>query len=105
MSTNEQKISERGKLLEDAKKIVCGERAEQYGDVESCFSTIGHLWTSYLGSEISARDVSNMMVLLKIARNKSGGHRDNWVDIAGYAACGAECDAWRQADKKSNDDK
>jgi hypothetical protein len=33
-----------------------------------------------------------MLALLKIARLKnSPNHRDSWVDIAGYAACGAEC--------------
>ena len=33
-----------------------------------------------------------MMALLKIARVKyNPRHADSWVDIAGYAACGAEC--------------
>ena len=33
-----------------------------------------------------------MMILLKVSRNRRLGVRDNWVDIAGYAACGAECE-------------
>ena len=34
-----------------------------------------------------------MLALLKLARIKhsEGRHRDSWVDLAGYAACGAEC--------------
>lgn len=86
-------MNEREQLLEDAKKIVCGERAEQYGDVEYCFEKIAALWTVYLEMPLYPRDVANLMILLKIARNLDIGHRDNWVDIAGYAACGAECDS------------
>ena len=34
-----------------------------------------------------------MLALLKLARIKhsDGMHKDSWVDLAGYAACGAEC--------------
>ena len=36
-------------------------------------------------------DVAAMMVLLKVARiNPEEPHPDNWIDIAGYAACGGE---------------
>jgi hypothetical protein len=32
-----------------------------------------------------------MMALLKVARIATGhGKADNWVDLAGYAACGGE---------------
>ena len=35
-----------------------------------------------------------MLALLKIARIASGhGKSDNWVDLAGYAACGGEIQA------------
>jgi len=52
----------------------------------------------YMDIAVEPRDVANMMILLKVARNNHAhpddpGHRDNWVDIAGYAACGAEVDA------------
>lgn len=85
-------MSEREQLLEDAKRIVCGERADQHGGVGDSFCNIARLWAAYLHEEIKPRDVANMMILLKIARNNQNIHRDNWIDIAGYAACGAECD-------------
>ena len=88
-------MTEREQLLDDAKKIVCGERADQYGAIEDNFKAIANLWTDYINIgmlRFTPRDVANMMILLKIARNNQGLHRDNWVDIAGYAACGAECD-------------
>ncbi|WP_454946256.1 DUF6378 domain-containing protein [Cryptobacterium curtum] len=85
--------SERKRLLQDAIKITCKDRADAYGDVEDNFGDIAELWTVYLGVNVERRDVANMMILLKVARNNNPGHRDNWVDIAGYAACGAEVDA------------
>jgi hypothetical protein len=30
---------------------------------------------------------------VKIARQAHCHKADNWIDVAGYAACGAECDA------------
>lgn len=56
---------------------------------------IADLWTAYLGPELprvlTAVDVSNMMILFKVARNTANFRKtDNWVDIAGYAACGGE---------------
>ena len=85
--------SERKHLLQDAIRTVCKDRADEYGDMESNFDDIADLWTVYLGVKVERRDVANMMILLKVARNGTPGHRDNWVDIAGYAACGAEVDA------------
>jgi len=40
---------------------------------------------------LKPHDVALMMALLKIARLKGNPiHGDSWVDLAGYAACGAE---------------
>ena len=40
---------------------------------------------------ISALDVSMMMSLLKVARIATGRPKaDNFIDLAGYAACGGE---------------
>lgn len=37
-------------------------------------------------------DVAILMALMKIARLiESPNHMDSWVDLAGYAACGARC--------------
>lgn len=73
-------------LLSDA---VMKDRAREYGSPEDSFSEIARLWSWYLGKDISALDVSIMMILLKMARCKSNpAHLDNFVDIAGYAVCG-----------------
>jgi hypothetical protein len=39
----------------------------------------------------ASTDVAVMLALLKVARIKQNpNHTDNWIDIAGYAACGGE---------------
>ena len=78
--------------LETAIECVCGDRAESYGNVEDNFKTVAALWSDYLGVDVWERDVAAMMILLKVARVKAGKKNDNWVDIAGYAACGSELD-------------
>lgn len=83
-------------ILDKAKEIVTGDRQNAYGEVEDNFGRIARLWTEYLNEgntsiELDAEDVACMMILLKIARIKSGHHKDdNWIDIAGYSACGGE---------------
>ena len=76
------------------------ERQDQYGTPEANFDTIARLWTTYLNAsiglkgidvELSGEHVAAMMILLKVARTATGsGKDDNWLDIAGYAACGGE---------------
>lgn len=81
----------RKETLETAIKCVCGERQDQYGTPENNFATIAGLWTVYLNHPVTASDVAMMMALLKIARIKTGtATADSFVDLAGYAACGAE---------------
>lgn len=78
-------------ILDTAKEIVTGARQTTYGTPEDSFSTIAGLWGSYLGINVSPSDVAMLMVLLKVARSKGdAGYADNYVDIAGYAACAGE---------------
>lgn len=81
----------RAETLEAAKKCVCGDREQDYGNPEDNFALIAALWSAYLGIDISPLDVPNMLIHVKQARSKSGHAKDdNWIDIAGYAACGCE---------------
>lgn len=83
--------SVREKTLETAKTMVMGQREQDYGSPENNFKIIADLWSDYLGHPVTPLDVSMMMILLKVARIKSGGGTgDSFVDIAGYSACGAE---------------
>ena len=82
----------REETLDNAKRIVTGRRDDEYGGPEDNFARIAALWSAYLGTDIGAEDVAIMMVLLKISRLAASYYEstDSWVDIAGYAACGAE---------------
>lgn len=67
---------------------------------EDSFGTIARLWNAYFkgktdcvvaGDLVDSVDVAAMLALLKIARIASGhAKEDNWIDLAGYAACGGE---------------
>lgn len=82
----------RKSVLDEASSIVNGARTEVYGGPEDSFNQIGTLWGAYLHRIVTATDVALMLGLMKIARLKATPtHRDSWVDMAGYAACGAEC--------------
>lgn len=79
--------------LKAAADCVCGSREEDYGSPEDNFAVIAALWTAYTGTDVAPKDVAMMMALLKIARAKAGSKPDTYVDLAGYAACGAEISA------------
>lgn len=79
--------------LKAAAECVCGSREEDYGSPEDNFAVIAGLWTAYTGTAVTPKDVAMMMALLKIARAKAGSKPDTYVDLAGYAACGAEISA------------
>jgi hypothetical protein len=81
-----------------AAKIVGGDRNRQHGDKLQNFLNIASLWSGWLelrfgvkADEVSAHDVAIMMVLMKAARTMSGTTNiDDYVDMAGYAACAGE---------------
>lgn len=89
----------RKEILDEALKCVNGDRNQQYGSPEDSFKQIAEYWTSYLkacgvfseGIKIEPKDVAAMLALLKVARIACGQPKyDNWIDLAGYAACGGE---------------
>lgn len=85
-------------ILDAAKACVCGDRERDYGSPEDSFLLIAELWTAFLSDRLGPHiilphEVAAMMALLKIARIATGhGKADNWIDLAGYAACGGELD-------------
>lgn len=82
----------REECLDEAKRNTTGKRQEDYGTPEDNFSRIAKLWSAYDGRvSFTAVDVAMMLALLKVARVKGSiAHFDNYVDLAGYAACAAE---------------
>ena len=88
-------------ILREADIIIYGDREKTYGHPSRNLGIVAKMWTAYLvGSRaittentIGAKDVAAMMVLLKTARLANNpDHRDNLVDICGYAALIERCD-------------
>ena len=86
-------MNKREEILTLANKAVNGERQQTYGSPERSFQRIAQFWTVYLHRDhipLNELDVAKMMILFKLARTGERAHLDNWVDIAGYAACAGE---------------
>ena len=94
----------RTELLEKARTTVCGDREQDYGSPENSFQRIAEFWGTYLNQQITSVDVAAMMALLKLARVAEGhAKEDNWVDLAGYAACGAEIESGGESEESNHD--
>jgi hypothetical protein len=93
-------MSRRSDLLEKARECVDGDRNVQYGDPNADFQRTCAMQQIYLSGIKEKRgsvllmphDVAILNILQKISRIVwSPEKEDHWVDIAGYAACGADC--------------
>lgn len=86
----------RAAVLERARHLVDGPRAEEYGPPELSFQRVADGWNWWLRArgrpaDLHAEDVGAMLAMLKLSRaSQSPAHADSWVDLAGYAACAAE---------------
>lgn len=92
-------VYDREAILKNAEKCVLQDRNNQYGEPEDVFEDIALLWDSYTKITTWLRDdykenefdVCMKQILLKIVRAiHNPAHMDNYVDIAGYAACAGE---------------
>jgi len=80
-------------VLEEASRLVMGNRQADYGHPRVNFKAIADLFTAYLrgtgfaaGTDLTAVDAAQLMLLVKVARVATGGtKRDTVVDQAGYA--------------------
>ena len=81
-------------VLEEAKDLIYGQRADDYGDAQSNFQRMADLVNPIIrkaDGNLTATDMALVMIQVKIARlQESPDHEDSWVDIAGYAALGAQ---------------
>lgn len=75
-------------ILQEAQRIVHGDRGADYGSPKLDFARTAKMWGAILGFEVPVEKVPLCMVALKISRQCNKAKRDNWVDIAGYAETG-----------------
>jgi len=89
---NEKTLS----VLQEAHKIIYGDREQTYGHPDKNLKTISKMWNAYITAvgerELNAKDVAILMILLKTARLANDpNNRDSIVDICGYAALIERC--------------
>jgi hypothetical protein len=91
-------------VLTHADHLTSDTRADQYGDATQGFTRIAHLWSAMFETQFTPADVALAMILVKAARlDTNQTHYDSWVDIAGYAALGAEA-AGAQANTETDEE-
>lgn len=82
-------------FLNEASKLINGQRQTNYGTPEENHSRIAAIWSVVLHDKLKApitpEEVIACMVGVKLGRLANDiTHRDSWVDIIGYAALGGE---------------
>lgn len=81
----------RADILAAATECVTRDRAATHGNAEDSFAELGRVWGARLGVDISPHQVAIMLADLKSVRAWHNPHHDdNWIDGAGYYACGGE---------------
>jgi 5'(3')-deoxyribonucleotidase len=97
-------------VLEEAQRLVYGDREAAYSHPFNDFLRIARVWSGYLdGVNITPGDVAQMMVMLKSCRarvdivHNRPVKRDTLVDIAGYGECARRVSE-REAELRQKDE-
>ena len=80
-------------VLDEARLICDGDRTNDYGRPEDSYARIAEMWSIILRQPVTARQVAQCMIGLKLVRDSHRPKLDNLVDIAGYALCAERCSA------------
>jgi hypothetical protein len=72
-------------VFDEAKEIISGPRRESFGPAKQSFQRIAEMWSVILHRPVTASQVAQCMIGLKLVREANSHHRDNVVDIIGYA--------------------
>lgn len=88
-------VTKRAEILETASKLIHGDREADYGRPIDSFTRVAAAFNIVLegiGHEpITPTDAAKLMIALKFSRLSGGDNKDDtWIDLAGYAALGAE---------------
>ncbi|UOK18177.1 hypothetical protein SEA_CLAYDA5_24 [Microbacterium phage Clayda5] len=89
------KTTKRRDILSTADNLIHGDREDDYGRPIDSFRRVAQAMNVVLEGEghppISATTAAKLMIALKLSRLSGGDNKDDtWIDLAGYAALGAE---------------
>lgn len=99
----------REEVLDGAREAVLKSRNADYGPPDQDFTRSADLLTALFKSKLKERerfgasDIAKIMILLKLSRSTWSSKLDNWLDIAGYSACGWECETLVKQRQGAND--
>lgn len=91
-----RKLTPREQALSVAQSLIAGHRDKDYGSPTDNFGRAAGALTALGyrapdGSEIDPHDIAIIMLAIKLARlAHDPQNQDTWIDVAGYAGCGAE---------------
>jgi hypothetical protein len=91
----------RDDVLREAGSLISGDRHVDYGDAWENHKRIADIWSVIFRTNVTPSQVALAMAGVKIARLVNDPTKmDSWVDIAGYAALGAEMEdaEWEEAE-------
>jgi hypothetical protein len=82
-------------FLDEAEKLINGQRAKEYGPAKKNHQRIADIWTILLDKKlngaITPEEVVACMIGVKVARLAEDISKDDsWTDVIGYAALGGE---------------
>lgn len=78
-------------ILQEAQRLVHGDRGESYGHPLDDYETTAALWSALLKDSLrkplTAEQAVLCMVAVKLSRESRKHKRDNLTDAAGYSEC------------------
>jgi hypothetical protein len=80
----------RRQVLEEAGRLICGDRQTLYGEPFEHFTMVALVWSARLNFDIQPWQVPLLMADLKMCRLFSNPHDDGFVDLVGYGALAFE---------------
>lgn len=88
MGANKRSVEDES-ILEEAQRLVYGNRQSAYGHPLDDYTKVAALWSVIINAEVTAKQAALCMVAIKISRELHMHKRDNLVDGAGYFAVAA----------------
>lgn len=84
--TEDLTSSQAENILQEANRLVYGDRATTHGDYRANFDKTAEIFNAWVGEKrINGVDVSRILQSLKMAREICNPkHRDNYTDTCGY---------------------
>lgn len=83
-STADIRLPAKESILQEADRIVNGDRQADYSDPVENFRHIAAIASAILKKELTAEDCTVVLMAVKLARESYKHKRDNLVDLAGY---------------------